>query len=205
MSDFLRDYLNVVRSSAEALLGVINDVLDLSKIEAGHMELEIGRVGVAPLIDGSVMMIRERARNHGISLDVRVDADVGDIDADERKLRQVLFNLLSNAVKFTPEGGRIEVNAGRRTSEIWVSVKDSGVGIAPEDQSRIFEKFEQTQSGRRQEASTGLGLTLAKSFVELHRGRIWVESQVGSGSTFTFALPLGTRTDPAPAPELRAG
>jgi len=134
-------------------------------------------------------MIRERAAKHAIALAVRVDPDVGEIDADERKLRQVLFNLLSNAVKFTPERGRIEVGAVRRDGEVRVSVKDNGIGIALADQARIFEKFEQAESGRRQEASTGLGLALAKSFVEMHGGRLWVESAPGAGTTFNFSVP----------------
>jgi signal transduction histidine kinase len=183
------EYLRDVLASGQHLLALINEILDLAKIEAGRMELQTSRVGVAPLIDGSVTMIRERAAKHAIALAVRVDADVGEIDADERKLRQVLFNLLSNAVKFTPENGRIEVDAVRRNGEVRVSVKDNGIGIALADQARIFEKFEQAESGRRQEASTGLGLALAKSFVELHGGRLWVESAPGAGSTFTFSLP----------------
>jgi signal transduction histidine kinase len=183
------EYLRDVLVSGQHLLALINDILDLSKIEAGRMELQTSRVGVAPLIEGSVMMIRERAAKHAITLAVRVDPDVGEIDGDERKLRQVLFNLLSNAVKFTPEEGRIDVGAIRRNGEVQVSVKDNGIGIALADQARIFEKFEQAESGRRQEASTGLGLALAKSFVELHGGRLWVESVPGAGSTFTFSLP----------------
>jgi signal transduction histidine kinase len=183
------EYLRDVLVSGQHLLDLINDILDLSKIEAGRMELQATVVGVAPLIDGSVMMIRERAAQHAIELAVKVDPDVGEINADERQLRQVLFNLLSNAVKFTPEKGRIEVGAVRHEGEVRVSVKDNGSGIALADQARIFEKFEQAESGRRQEASTGLGLALAKSFVELHGGQLWVESAPGAGSTFTFSVP----------------
>jgi signal transduction histidine kinase len=183
------EYLRDILVSGQHLLTLINDILDLSKIEAGRMELQSTRVSVALLIDGSVMMIRERAAEQAITVAVQVDADVGDIDGDERKLRQVLFNLLSNAVKFTPKQGRIEVGAVRRDGEVRVSVKDNGIGIALADQGRIFEKFEQAESGRRQEASTGLGLALAKSFVELHGGRLWVESAPGAGSTFTFSVP----------------
>lgn len=183
------EYVRDVLVSGQHLLTLINDVLDLSKVEAGRMELEPTRIAVAPLIEGSVTMIRERAAKHAIALDVTVDPGVGEIDADERKLRQVLFNLLSNAIKFTPDSGRIEIGAVRRDGELRISVKDNGIGIAAADQARIFEKFEQAGSGRRQEASTGLGLALAKSFVELHGGRIWVESAPGSGSTFTFSVP----------------
>lgn len=184
------EYLRDVLVSGQHLLSLINDVLDLSKVEAGHMELVLAPVDVSALVAGATVMIRERASAHGISLVQRVDPNVGDVTADERKVRQVLFNLLSNAIKFTPQGGRIEVGALRQEREVHISVKDSGVGIAAEDQSRIFEKFEQTTTGRRQEASTGLGLTLAKSFIELHGGRIWVDSAPGLGSTFTFTLPV---------------
>ena len=190
------EYLRDVLVSGQHLLVLINEILDLSKIEAGRMELELGRVTMASLIDGSVLMIRERAAKHGIALDVRVDPDLGEIDVDERKIRQVLFNLLSNAVKFTPERGRIEVSAVRVAGEVRVSVKDNGIGIAAADQVRIFEKFEQTDSGRRQEASTGLGLALAKSFIELHGGRIWVESAPGEGSTFSFTLAVAAAGRP---------
>ena len=184
------EYLRDVLMAGQHLLSLINDVLDLSKVEAGRMELELGTVDVSALVAGATVMIRERANAHGISLAQRLDPNVGNVTADERKVRQVLFNLLSNAIKFTPEGGRIEVSAVRQDREVLLAVKDSGAGIAPEDQSRIFEKFEQTTTGRSQEASTGLGLTLAKSFIELHGGRIWVESAPGLGSTFTFTLPI---------------
>ncbi|MDP9245362.1 MAG: HAMP domain-containing histidine kinase [Chloroflexota bacterium] len=184
-----QEYTRDVLVSGHHLLGLINDVLDLSKVEAGKMELEPARMAVAPLIDGSVMMIRERAAKHAIVIAVNIDPNVGEIDADERKLRQVLFNLLSNAEKFTPESGRIDVGATRTDGEVRISVKDSGIGIAVADQARIFEKFVQAESGRRQEASTGLGLALAKSLVELHGGRLWVESSPGLGSTFTFSVP----------------
>jgi signal transduction histidine kinase len=183
------EYVRDVLASGHHLLSLISDVLDLSKVEAGRMDLQPERVSVEPLIDGSVTMIRERAAQHAIALSVQVASDVGDIDADARKLRQVLFNLLSNAVKFTPDQGRIDVGAVRRGDEVRVSVRDSGVGIAEEDQSRIFGKFEQTAAGRSKEGSTGLGLALAKSFVELHGGRLWVESALGAGTTFFFTIP----------------
>jgi signal transduction histidine kinase len=140
-------------------------------------------------------MVRERAVRRGIGLNVRVAADLGPIEADERKVKQVMFNLLSNAVKFTPAGGSIDVDAFRANGEAHVAVRDTGPGIAAEDQARIFEEFQQTKSGAQAEESTGLGLTLAKRFIELHGGRLWVESEIGKGSTFTFALPY---TEAAP-------
>jgi signal transduction histidine kinase len=120
-----------------------------------------------------------------------VGAEVGDIVADERKVKQILLNLLSNAVKFTREGGRVALTATAAEDGITIAVSDTGVGIAPEDQAAIFEEFRQVgRDDARKQEGTGLGLTLAKKFVELHGGRIWVQSQVGQGSTFIFTLPL---------------
>jgi signal transduction histidine kinase len=134
--------------------------------------------------------VRERATRHGITLAVSVDERLGDFVGDERKIKQILLNLLSNAVKFTPEGGRIGINARQTNGAVEISVTDSGIGIALEDQPRIFEEFRQVGGDYAdKKEGTGLGLTLAKKFVELHGGRIWVESEVGKGSTFTFTLP----------------
>jgi signal transduction histidine kinase len=119
-------------------------------------------------------------------------------------VKQVLFNLLSNAVKFTPEGGRIIVRARESGNVVEISVQDTGVGIAPEDQDRIFEEFAQASSGKSMEASTGLGLTLAKRFVELHGGAMTVQSAIGKGSTFTFSLPLRRDATAVPAPLVNA-
>ena len=136
-------------------------------------------------------MIRERAAKNGaeVSLDLAPDVDL--VDGDERRLRQVIYNLLSNAVKLTPAGGSIVVESTRVDGEVQVSVKDTGPGIAPQDQERIFEEFQQTDVGARQREGTGLGLALSKRLVELHGGRIWVESEPGHGSRFVFTLPVG--------------
>ena len=134
--------------------------------------------------------MRERAVKHGITLDVDVDDRLGEYIGDERKIKQILLNLLSNAVKFTPEGGRISITANKTENGAEISVSDTGIGIAPEDQPKIFEEFRQVGSDSMHKTEgTGLGLTLAKKFVELHGGKIWVESEVGKGSTFTFTLP----------------
>jgi signal transduction histidine kinase/DNA-binding response OmpR family regulator len=185
------EYLADVLESGRHLLSLINDVMDLSKVEAGRMELELGPCAMAEIVDNGLTMVRERASRHRIALHSVVEADVGEIEADARKVKQVLFNLLSNAVKFTPDGGRVEVVAHIEDGEVQVAVRDSGIGIAPEDHERIFEEFQQARasSSTAQEGS-GLGLALAKRFVELHGGRIWLESRVGVGSTFTFTLPL---------------
>jgi len=134
---------------------------------------------------------KERAARHGIALTLDVDPRLGELVGDERKVKQVLLNLLSNAVKFTPEGGRISLGARLADGSVEISVTDTGVGIAPEDQGTIFEEFRQVGGDEtRKQEGTGLGLTLSKKFVELRGGRIWVDSEVGHGSTFTFTLPL---------------
>ena len=184
------DYLTDILESGKHQLTLVNDILDLSKVEAGRMELELTTFSLKETITSSVAMLRERASRRGIALDAACDPGVETIEADQRKVKQVLFNLLSNAVKFTPEGGRISVRARVGSDAAEISVQDTGVGIAPEDQSRIFEEFAQASTGKNMEASTGLGLTLAKRFVELHGGAMTLESAVGMGSTFTFSLPL---------------
>src|SRR5262249_26104614 len=134
-------------------------------------------------------LVRERAGRRGITLGRQIDEHVGVIRADERKVKQVVLNLLSNAIKFTPEGGRIGVRAAMNEELVEVSVDDTGVGIAPEDQDKVFEEFRQVGTADKKVEGTGLGLALSRKFVELHGGRIWVKSDVGRGSTFTFTLP----------------
>ncbi len=185
------EYLQDILSSGRHLLSLINDILDLSKVEAGRLELELGPFHLPTALDNALTLVRERASRHGIALDVAVDAGVGDIVADERKVKQILLNLLSNAVKFTPEGGRVSVTATAAEDVVTIAVSDTGIGIAPEDQAAIFEEFRQVgRDDARKQEGTGLGLTLAKKFVELHGGQIGVRSQVGQGSTFTFTLPV---------------
>jgi signal transduction histidine kinase len=185
------EYLQDILSSGRHLLSLINDILDLSKVEAGRLELELDRFHLPTALDNALTLVRERATRHGIRLTQTVDPRVADIVADERKVKQILLNLLSNAVKFTPEGGRVGLTATVADGVLTIAVSDSGIGIAPEDQAAIFEEFRQVgrEDARKQEG-TGLGLTLAKKFVELHGGRIWVESKVGQGSTFSFTLPV---------------
>jgi signal transduction histidine kinase len=185
------EYTEDILSSGRHLLALINEILDLSKVEAGRMELEVATFDLPLAIDNARTFVRERAAKHGINLDVTVDERLGDFVGDERKIKQVLLNLLSNAVKFTPEGGRIGIKARQADGSVEISVSDTGIGIAPEDQARIFEEFRQVGSDYAHKVEgTGLGLTLAKKFVELHGGRIWVESEVGKGSRFIFTLPI---------------
>jgi signal transduction histidine kinase len=186
------EYTDDILSSGRHLLSLINEILDLSKVEAGRMELEVAAFDLPLAIDNARTFVRERATRHGITLDVTVDERLGDFMGDERKIKQILLNLLSNAVKFTPEGGRIGIKATQADGSVEISVTDTGVGIAPEDQPKIFEEFRQVGSDYAHKGEgTGLGLTLAKKFVELHGGKIWVESEVGKGSKFTFTLPIG--------------
>ncbi len=138
----------------------------------------------------ALTLVQERASRHGMALDLSVDKRLGPFVGDERKFKQILLNLLSNAVKFTPEGGRISVKAMPADGAVEISVSDTGIGIAPEDQEVIFEEFRQVAPDYAQKREgTGLGLTLTKKFVEMHGGKIWVKSEVGKGSTFTFTLP----------------
>ena len=185
-----REYLGDIRGSGAHQLSLINDILDLSKVEAGRLELELGPVSVSETIATGVSLLRERATNKGVTLESEVQPDLPLVNADGRKLKQVVLNLLTNAVKFTPAGGQVVARALSLDGDIVVAVSDTGVGIDPADQARIFAEFVQTRQGKAAEEGTGLGLTLAKKLVELHGGRIWVESQPGAGSTFTFTIPI---------------
>jgi GAF domain-containing protein len=184
------EYLKDIYASGTHLLSLINDILDLSKIEAGRMELESTDFHLPTALDNALTLVRERAGRRNIALYTSVDERLGEVRADERKIRQVVLNLLSNAIKFTPEGGRIAVEAVPRDGSVEVSVSDTGVGIAPADQEAVFEEFRQVGTADKKAEGTGLGLTLCRKFVELHGGRIWVKSQLGAGSTFTFTIPV---------------
>jgi signal transduction histidine kinase len=184
------EYLHDILESGRHLLSLINDILDLSKIEAGRMELEATDFDLPQAIQNALTLFRERALRRGIAMHHVIDDRLADVRADERKVKQVLLNLLSNAIKFTPEGGRIEVRAAPTDGTVEISVTDTGVGIAPEDQQTVFEEFRQVGTADKKAEGTGLGLALSRKFVELHGGRITVQSQVGAGSTFTFTLPV---------------
>ena len=191
VNDKQDDYLKDIHSSGRHLLNLINDILDLSKVEAGRMELELSTFDLPSAISNALTLIRERAQRHEIALGMEIDPGLGEIVADERKLKQILLNLLSNAVKFTPDGGRIDVRAHPVADDVVISVQDTGVGIAPSDQEAVFEEFRQV--GRHytsKQEGTGLGLALTRRFVELHGGTIRVESEPGKGSTFMFTLPV---------------
>jgi PAS domain S-box-containing protein len=187
-------YLNNVLQSGWHLLSLVNDILDLSKVEAGKLELVPGPVNLKHLLQNSLVMVKEKAAKHGIRLSLDVDGVPESITADERKLKQILYNLLSNAVKFTPDRGRVQCEArlADENRDIEISVTDTGIGIQPDDLKRIFDPFEQVDgSSSRRFEGTGLGLSLTKKLVELHGGRIWAESDgVGKGAAFRFTIPL---------------
>jgi len=213
IADNQKELLNDISTSGKHLLSLINDILDLSKVEAGKMELELSEFNLNELIDGSLVMFKEKAMKHNIKIAAKVAAGTGNIIADERKIKQVLFNLLSNAFKFTPDRGSVRVQARLVNSEqylvnskklfthdysltthgnfVEISVEDTGIGISPEDQKKLFQPFQQIDSTlSRKYSGTGLGLNLCKQFIELHGGRIWIESEVEKGSRFVFSIPL---------------
>ena len=195
------EYLGDIVTSGRHLLLLINDTLDLSKIEAGKMELDLTTFSLPAVLEDGVTMVREAASRHRIECRVDAGPDLEEVEADERKVKQVVFNLLSNAVKFTPDGGRVDVRARRVHDRAEVAVADTGLGIDPAEQDRIFQEFRQAG----QQEGSGLGLALARSLVTLHGGKLWVESAPGAGSTFTFTLPFrqsaaSKTAEPQPAP-----
>jgi signal transduction histidine kinase len=185
-----RGYVEDVLDAGRHLLSLINDILDLSKVEAGKMELDLSDFSLGTTLESGLTMHEERAHREKIRLGLEFVPDEITIRADERKLRQVVFNLLSNAVNFTPAGGRVDVFARMTDGVVEVSVTDTGPGIAPDDRELIFEEFRQARGSSGAEAGTGLGLPLARRFIELHGGRLWVESVHGKGSTFRFTVPV---------------
>ena len=179
-----------VLTASEHLLLLVNDVLDLAKIEAGSMELELSEVAIPEVLRSAVSLYSERAARGGIDLALKSEPEEITVTADERRVRQIVFNLVSNAVKFTPRDGRIDVSAQLDGGQVEIAVADTGPGIAPEELETIFEEFKQATDGKRTEG-TGLGLPLSRKLVELHGGRLWVESEPDHGSTFRFTLPVG--------------
>ena len=180
-------YVRDIAASGRHQLAVINDVLDLAKVEAGRLDLERSVFAIADAVRDSVALVRARALQRGIALSEEIEHGLGNVDADKRKVKQVIVNLLSNAVKFTPNGGSVHIAGSRSNGEVKIAVTDTGPGIAPGDARLIFKEFGQTASARGHEG-TGLGLALAKRIVEMHGGRIWLEGGLGTGSTFVFTL-----------------
>ena len=193
INDRQAEYLGDILESARHLLALINDILDLSKIEAGKIELDLAELDVARVLDNTLLLVRERAQRRSLALVAAVAPDLGAIVADERKFKQVVLNLLSNAIKFTPPGGTITLRAVGVGDGVEVSVSDTGVGISTADQALVFEEFRQVGAADRKSEGTGLGLAISRRFVELHGGSIRVDSEVGRGSTFTVRLPRRPR------------
>jgi signal transduction histidine kinase len=191
MNEKQREYMGDIFKSGKHLLSLINDILDLSKIEAGKMEIETGRFDIKGLVEGSLMMFKEKAIKHDIYIKTGVEEGMGEITADGRKIKQVLINLLSNALKFTPDGGKVTVKAKRQGDYAEISVEDTGVGISAGDRQKLFMPFQQLgDTLTKNHQGTGLGLSLCKRLVEMHGGTIWVESEPGRGSRFAFTLPI---------------
>jgi len=186
----VRDVLGRLEKSGRHLLALINDVLDLSKIEAGQLTLALAEYSMADVVQTVVTAVEALAAEKHLALKVAVAPDLPLGRGDERRIGQVLLNLVGNAIKFT-EVGEVRVEVSASDGAFRVAVADTGPGIAPEDQAKIFEEFQQVDSSStRKKGGTGLGLSIAKRIVEMHRGRIWVESSPGKGSTFCFTLPV---------------
>jgi len=183
------EYLGYITVSTNALLAIINDILDLATIDAGAMQLNLGPVDIRRIMDEAAEGIRDRLVNNGIRLDIRAASDIGSFIADERRVRQILYNLLSNAIGFSPPGATVRLTAERTTAAIIFSVTDQGPGIPAEKKDRIFKSFESDPLGSRHRGA-GLGLSIVRSFVELHGGTVNVDSAVGRGTTVTCTFPL---------------
>ena len=200
LNDRQDEYIHDIWNSGRHLLELLNEILDLSKVEAGQMVLEPVRFSVVAALEYALSLVRDRAAQHGIGVGLEVDPGIDTIEADELRFKQVVLNLVSNAVKFTPDGGRVDVRASRDDHELAVTVTDTGTGIPEADRERIFESFQQGGRGVTREEGTGLGLTLSRRIVELFGGRLWLESAVGVGSTFGFSLPVGPASAPVQPP-----
>jgi signal transduction histidine kinase len=193
LNEHQRVYVEDVLAAGQHLLALINDILDLAKVEAGRIDLDLADVSLRETLASALTMHAERAGRDGIEIALQLCPEEIGVRADERRLRQIVFNLLSNAVKFTPAGGRVEVSALAHDGLVEIAVADTGPGIAPDDLEIIFEEFGQARTGAsHDQEGTGLGLPLTRRFVELHGGTLWVESVPGEGSTFRFTLPAAS-------------
>lgn len=186
-----KEYLTDILESGEHLLSLINDILDLAKIEVGKIELEPSEFNLLDLVEETLSLFKEKSLKHNVSLTSEVEDRIEAITLDRRKIKQILLNLLSNALKFTSDGGSVGVKVVRTAEGVQFTVWDTGIGISEEDQKRLFQPFQQIESPlTKKHAGTGLGLSISKRLVELHGGRIWVESEAGKGSRFSFIIPV---------------
>ncbi|MBF0317789.1 MAG: PAS domain S-box protein, partial [Nitrospirae bacterium] len=202
LSEEQREYTNDIFTSGQHLLSLINDILDLSKIEAGKMTLDLERVNIPALLENSLSIVKEKALAHGIKLTMDIQPGIGDVCLDSRKAKQIVYNLLSNAVKFTPDKGSVSLTVRVVSHEdrnfVEISVMDTGIGMSEEGMKRLFRPFEQIDGSlSRRYEGTGLGLAMVKRLVELHGGTVTVESEEGKGSCFTVRLPYRQESDVA--------
>lgn len=190
-------YLEYIYLSGNNLLTLINDILDLAKVEAKKIDLEINKISLTGVMDETICVLSEKAIRHKIMVKTDFDQNAEIIEADEQRVRQVLFNLLGNAMKFSkPEGGTVTITTGKEGDMIQVSVSDTGIGIKEEDMGKLFNEFEQIDKGTsRKYGGTGLGLVISKKLIELHGGRIWAKSEYGIGTKFTFTIPIKANSD----------
>ena len=187
---FEQESLQAIRSSTDHLLSLVTDLLDLSKIVAGRMELNKSPTAVTPIVREAIAMVSPGARKKGIILKSNLE-ELGEINVDERAVRQIILNLVSNAIKYTEDGGEVVISCSLGEGEAHILVRDTGTGISSDDQELIFREFVQVKGADgRQRAGTGLGLALSKHFVDMHEGTLVVTSKVGIGSTFIVNLPL---------------
>ncbi|MCM1987272.1 PAS domain-containing sensor histidine kinase [Methanococcoides seepicolus] len=193
LNEYQKKYTSNVLANGKHLLNIINEILDFSKVEGGKMELNIEEIILTKVIEEIETSIIPLSSNKNIELTFNMDVRKPIIKADMMKFKQILYNLVSNAIKFTDQGGSVTIGGKISEDLVHISVKDSGIGISPKDQAKLFDPFFQVDSSTTREyGGTGLGLTLVKKFVEMHHGNIWIESEIGKGSTFTFIIP----TDP---------
>ena len=205
LTDAQRNFLQIIKSNADRLTALVNDILDISRIETGRLRLTIERLNVLHLIDQVIILFREQFREKGLDLQWNPPATLDEVRGDAARVTQILNNLMANAWRYTPAGGRVQVTAEKRDGFVHVHVEDTGIGIAPENLARIFDRFFRADDPVVQEAGgTGLGLSIVKMFVEMLGGEIWVQSELGKGSTFSFSLPLPRDEQPLPVPDLLA-
>jgi signal transduction histidine kinase len=200
LNDKQAEYTRDVHDSGQHLLSLINDILDLSKVETGQMELSLASFSLPRAIENALTLMKERAAGRGITLHADLDGTLDALTADERKVKQVLINLLTNAVKFTPEGGSVTIRVRTGPEAVTIEVEDTGIGIPAHEQGLVFEDYRQatreTTNDANDQEGTGLGLPLARKLVELHGGRIWVTSTPDQGSTFAFTIPVAMSEEP---------
>jgi len=199
LNEIQEKYIDNIHLSGKNLLMIINDILDLSKVEASKIDLSIEKISLADVINISIAVIKDFANQKKIQVIAEIDPGSDLIDADKNRIRQVLFNILNNAIKYSKPEGIVTITARKEGDMAQISVSDTGIGIKDEDLRRLFMEFEQIDHGAsRQHGGTGIGLVISKRLIELHGGRIWVNSKYGEGSTFTFTLPIKAKDNVTP-------